>query len=107
MALGEVIAINALAWLVGFFAFFAPAGLGVREAAFAVLFSVWLPLEQGFLVAGVWRLVQVGSEIICCLLAISVLRLPEQSTASNGLQPAAGPHNACSPLSAAACTSET
>jgi hypothetical protein len=77
--LGQVIAINALAWLVGFFAVFAPAGLGVREGTFAVLFSIWAPFDQGLLAAGVWRLVQIGAEIICCISAISVLRFQQLS----------------------------
>jgi uncharacterized membrane protein YbhN (UPF0104 family) len=79
--LGEVIAINALAWLVGFFAIFAPAGLGVREATFAVLFSIWFPFDQGLLAAAAWRLVQITSEIICCIFAILVLRFQELSMA--------------------------
>jgi glycosyltransferase 2 family protein len=79
--LGQVIAINAVAWLVGFFAVFAPAGLGVREATFAILFSIWAPFDQGLLAAGVWRLVQIGAEIICCIFAISVLRLEQLSPA--------------------------
>ncbi len=77
--LGPVVAINAIAWLVGFFAVFAPAGLGVREATFAILFSIWAPFEQGFLAACLWRLVQIGAEIICCIFAISVLRFQELS----------------------------
>jgi uncharacterized membrane protein YbhN (UPF0104 family) len=79
--IGQVIAINAVAWLVGFFAVFAPAGLGVREATFAILFSIWAPFDQGLLAAGVWRLVQIGAEIICCIFAISVLRLEQLSPA--------------------------
>jgi hypothetical protein len=60
-----VIGVNAAAWLIGFFAVFAPGGLVVREGAAAALLVAWLPLETGLLAAAAWRLVQIASELAC------------------------------------------
>lgn len=60
-----VIGGNALAWLIGFFAFVAPGGLVVREGALAALLTVWLPAEKAFGVAIIWRIVQIVVEVVC------------------------------------------
>jgi hypothetical protein len=59
------IGVNAAAWLIGFFAVFAPGGLVVREGAAAALLVAWMPLETGLLAAAAWRLVQIASELAC------------------------------------------
>ncbi len=59
-----VIGANAIAWLIGFFAIFAPGGLVIREGALAALLSPWLPIELGILVATTWRLVQIAAELL-------------------------------------------
>ncbi len=59
------IAANALAWLIGFLAIFAPAGLGVREGVLVLLLAPWLPWELGMVAAGCWRLLQIASELGC------------------------------------------
>jgi glycosyltransferase 2 family protein len=60
-----VIAANALAWLVGFFAIFAPGGLVVRETCLATLLAQWMLPEGAIAVALAWRLVQIVSEAAC------------------------------------------
>jgi hypothetical protein len=60
-----VIAANALAWLVGFFAIFAPGGLVVRETCLATLLAQWMLPEGAIAVALAWRLVQIASEAAC------------------------------------------
>jgi hypothetical protein len=62
------IAANAVAWLVGFFALFAPGGLVVREACLATLLSPWMPLESALVVSLAWRLVQIVAEILCSIV---------------------------------------
>lgn len=59
-----LIAANAIAWLIGFFAIFAPGGLVVREVCLAGLLSAWMPAEQALTVALAWRLVQILAELI-------------------------------------------
>jgi hypothetical protein len=60
-----VIAANAVAWLVGFFALFAPGGLVVREACLVSLLSPWIAAEQAIVISLTWRLLQILAEIIC------------------------------------------
>ena len=63
--LSTVITANALAWLAGFFAVFAPAGLGVREGAFILLISPWIPWEYATVSAAFIRLAQIAVELTC------------------------------------------
>jgi len=60
-----VVGINALAWLVGFFAIFAPGGVVIREGCIAGLLLPWLPDTTAISVAVVWRLLQIGVEVLC------------------------------------------
>jgi hypothetical protein len=81
-----VVAANALAWLVGFFAIVAPGGLVVREGCLAALLVAWMPMEQAVVVALAWRSVQVVAEIVCvaALAACTGLRRAPGSPAPNG-----------------------
>jgi len=72
---GSIVAANAIAWLVGFFALFAPGGLVVREACLAALLSPWLAPEHALAAALAWRLVQIVAEI-ACFLAVAAVKLP-------------------------------
>ncbi|WP_168221768.1 lysylphosphatidylglycerol synthase domain-containing protein [Aquisphaera giovannonii] len=72
---GAAIAANALAWLVGFFAIFAPGGLGVREACLVAMLSPWMPAEEAFVLSLAWRLVQVAAEMLC-FVAVAAWGLP-------------------------------
>jgi hypothetical protein len=63
--LRAAIAANALAWLVGFFAFMAPGGLVVREGCLATLLAAWIPVEQAVVVALAWRSLQIAAEVLC------------------------------------------
>ena len=65
---------NAVAWLIGFFAFMAPGGLVVREGGLAAILVAWLPWEQAFALAIVWRLLQMAAELLC-LGAVYSLRV--------------------------------
>lgn len=65
-----VIAANAVAWLVGFFALFAPGGLVVREGTLALILAPWMPAEQAIAAAIVWRLVQIAAELACVVPAM-------------------------------------
>jgi hypothetical protein len=70
-ALGTVIGINSIGWLVGFFAICAPGGLGVREGGMTALLAPLVPLEVAIGSVLVWRLMQIIVEIAClaaCLL---------------------------------------
>jgi hypothetical protein len=60
-----VCGVNAAGWLVGFFAFFAPAGLGVREGGMAAMLAPLMPLDAAVLGVLLWRLVSIVAELVC------------------------------------------
>ena len=59
-----MIAATATAWIIGFFAFFSPGGILVREAALAALLLPWLPYEVGFALAILSRFAQLIAEVV-------------------------------------------
>lgn len=59
-----MIAATATAWVIGFFAFFSPGGILVREAALAALLLPWLPYETGFALAILSRFAQLIAEVV-------------------------------------------
>lgn len=59
-----MIAATSIAWLIGFFAFFSPGGILVREAALAALLLPWLPCETGFALAVLSRFAQLIAEVV-------------------------------------------
>ena len=58
------VGIYAASWLVGYLAFLAPSGLGIREASIAGLMSLYAPLALGSLIAILFRLATLVSEAI-------------------------------------------
>jgi len=66
-----MIAATATAWIIGFFAFFSPGGILVREAALAALLLPWLPYEVGFSVAILSRFAQLIAEVTGMGVAVS------------------------------------
>lgn len=64
----------ALAWVAGFVSFLTPAGLGVREAAFAALLSPQLGAAPAIALALLARLWVTAGEIVCAA-AVSNFRL--------------------------------
>ena len=66
--LAVIIAATSLSWVIGFFAVFAPGGLVVREACFAICVLPWMPYSGGLAVAVLARVVQLGAEILGMLL---------------------------------------
>jgi uncharacterized membrane protein YbhN (UPF0104 family) len=57
--------VNAAGWLVGFFAFFAPTGIGVREGGMAAMLAPLMPVDAAIVAVLLWRVVQVGVELLC------------------------------------------
>lgn len=79
LTLVAAIGMNALAWLIGFVAIGAPAGLGVREAGIAGLLTPVTGLEYALLIAVLWRFSQILIEFTCIAagwLSSSVDHLP-------------------------------
>ena len=68
LSLGLAVACNALAWLVGFFALFAPGGVGVREAVIVFFLSPQIGVENSIACAALWRSLQVLGELISLAL---------------------------------------
>ena len=65
-----MIAATATAWIIGFFAFFSPGGMLVREAALAALLLPWMPYEIGFSLAMLSRFAQLIAEVVAMLAVI-------------------------------------
>ncbi len=57
------VGVNAVGWLIGFFALGVPGGIGVREAGAALLLTPNLPWQEALLAAVLWRAVQIGAEL--------------------------------------------
>jgi uncharacterized membrane protein YbhN (UPF0104 family) len=57
--------VNAAGWLIGFFAFFAPTGIGIREGSMTAMLGPLMPIDAAILATVVWRLVQIGVELAC------------------------------------------
>ena len=77
-----MIAATALAWLIGFFAFFSPGGILVREAALAMLLLPWMPYEVGFSLAILSRFAQLIAEVVGMVAAVISTRQPKNQTRS-------------------------
>ncbi|MEX2571424.1 MAG: lysylphosphatidylglycerol synthase domain-containing protein [Gemmatimonadota bacterium] len=67
-ALPGIVGINALAFVVGYAVFIAPAGLGAKEGALTALLAFYLPLPVAVVVAIAARLWMVVAEIIPALI---------------------------------------
>jgi hypothetical protein len=67
-----MIAATAVAWIVGFLAFFSPGGILVREATLAAILLPWMPYEVGFSLAMLSRLAQLIAEVI----GMAIVMLP-------------------------------
>lgn len=68
-----VVGINAVGWLIGFFAICAPGGLGVREGGMAALLAPLVPLEVAIGSVILWRVMQIATEA----LWLAVFLLPD------------------------------
>ena len=65
-----MIAGTAVAWIIGFLAFFSPGGILVREATLAALLLPWMPYEIGFSLAMLSRFAQLIAEVAGMLATI-------------------------------------
>lgn len=61
--------IYALSWLVGYITFFAPSGLGVQDLSMAGLLSSYIPFPIASLVAILFRIVLLATEMLTIFLA--------------------------------------
>jgi glycosyltransferase 2 family protein len=61
-----------LAWVAGFLVFLTPGGLGIREAAIALLLSPFLPLPVATLIALLARVWWLLAEISCVIIAFGL-----------------------------------
>jgi hypothetical protein len=86
--IGAVIAANAVAWLVGFFALFAPGGLIVREACLASLLAPWMTPGQAIAIALAWRLIQIIAEAGCFAIIVA-MGLPDTMSGRRAIHPQA------------------
>lgn len=68
--LGDAIGIHALVFIAGYLAFVVPAGLGVREAALALLLGPYFPAGVAAAVAAITRLWTIAAELATCLLSL-------------------------------------
>jgi len=61
------ICVNAIGWLIGFFAIGVPGGIGVREAGAALLLAPVMPWQEAVLAGVLWRVVQILAELASLL----------------------------------------
>lgn len=59
-----VVGASSVAWLIGYLAFLAPTGLGVREGIIVVLLSIYLPLPIAIAGSILWRVLGTLSETV-------------------------------------------
>lgn len=78
-----IVAATASSWLIGVLAVFVPAGLGVRELAFAELLSTAAPTEAAIAVAVACRAVAIGADALLASL-LFVRRRASSTTESTG-----------------------
>ncbi len=69
-----LIALSSAAWLVGFFAIFAPGGLVVREAFLATALAGWLPPAESIAIAVGWRALQIMVETVLLVAVLTTVR---------------------------------
>jgi hypothetical protein len=55
--------VNAIGWLIGFFAIGVPGGIGVREAGAALFLVPFIPWREALLAGILWRVVQIVAEL--------------------------------------------
>jgi uncharacterized membrane protein YbhN (UPF0104 family) len=65
-------AVFALSGLVGVLALFAPAGIGVREAAMSAMLSAYMPVAASIAVALAFRVALVAVDVIALAIALSL-----------------------------------
>jgi glycosyltransferase 2 family protein len=61
------VGVNAVGWLIGFFAIGVPGGIGVREAGASLLLTPLIPWPEAALAAIIWRAVQIAAEMATLL----------------------------------------
>lgn len=66
--------VNAASFLAGWVVFFAPGGLGVREAAMSLLLAPYVPVGVAAAISVLSRLWTIAAEIALALLALAVAR---------------------------------
>ena len=59
-----LISANAFGILAGFLAFFAPGGIGVREAGSVAILNYYIPVEQALVLVLLYRVWTIGTDII-------------------------------------------
>jgi uncharacterized membrane protein YbhN (UPF0104 family) len=69
-----------IAWVIGYIAIPAPAGLGAREAVLAVLLSGALPAVDVIKISAVHRIVTLVVELILLLVAVVMTRAALRSS---------------------------
>lgn len=73
VSISLAISTNANVFLIGFFSFFAPGGIGVREAGITFFLQPILGLESAMAVAIAWRTIQLIGEA-SCLIGCLIIR---------------------------------
>ena len=68
------ICVNAIGWLIGFFAIGVPGGIGVREAGAAFLLVSVMPWQEAVLGGILWRVVQIVAEVASLIPCLFVSR---------------------------------
>ncbi len=66
----QIVGVYCLAYVIGFLAPFAPAGLGVRELILVIGLSIWVNADIALLLAGVNRLIYFVTELVLAVIGV-------------------------------------
>lgn len=72
----QAVSAFSLSWAAGYAAFFAPGGIGIREASMTLLLAAFFPPETTAIYAAIHRLLWVVVEILLALLCMGLFGLP-------------------------------
>lgn len=72
----QAVSAFSLSWALGYVAFFAPGGIGIREAAMTLLLSAFFPPQTAAIYTAIHRLLWVVTEILLALFCMAFYGLP-------------------------------
>ena len=84
LSIGQALAANSQAFLIGLFALIAPGGIGVREGSLAAILSSYTSVETALAAALLWRGTQLLVELICLLVVFAEIALKSRFQEKEG-----------------------
>ena len=83
----QAISAFSVSWAAGYIAFFAPGGIGIREASMAILLSIFFTEETIVVYASLHRILWVIVELILAAVSMLLIGLPFDNSAGKIKEP--------------------